>query len=57
MNRPCDNCTTRMEQAMRFDEVWCFKNYKEWQEWAVSLQKKGLVSPRLVKPSLPTQPT
>lgn len=37
MKKPCDNCTTNIDQAILYDEITCYltcKIFKRWQKWA-----------------------
>ncbi len=43
MDKPCDSCTTNIEQAITAEEIACFKTCKDWKGWNAKRdrEKKG----------------
>jgi len=32
--KPCDKCSTNIEQAIMFDEITCYLTCKKWKRWS-----------------------
>ncbi len=40
MTKPCDNCTTNIDQAINYDEVTCFQTCNKFKQWQSSREEK-----------------
>ena len=34
LKKPCDDCSTNVEQAILYDEVQCYRSCSKWLRWS-----------------------
>jgi len=40
MDKPCDNCTVNIEEAILYDEVMCYLSCKDFRLWRAEEEGK-----------------
>lgn len=42
---PCKDCPVKIDQAILYDEVTCYKTCQKWLDWKRQIEQCGFSSP------------